>query len=34
MRVIVQKLASEQQATIDLDNDHLVEIDKYLVRAP
>lgn len=34
MRVIAQKLASEQRATIVLDNEHLVEIDKYLVQAP
>lgn len=27
-----QKLASEQQAAIDLDNEHLSEIDKYLAR--
>lgn len=33
MRVIVQKLASEQRATIALDNEYLVEIDKYHVQA-
>jgi hypothetical protein len=27
-----QKLASEQQATIDLDDEHLSDIEKYLVR--
>ena len=34
MRVIVQNLASKQRATMVLDNEHLVDIDKYLVQAP